>query len=81
MAITPLYALDEINTEIAAWKRCHLALAAGKSYTIITGSNSRTYSAQEIDSVWATLQRLQTLRAQIESSSYGPQVLVGRPAR
>lgn len=81
MAITPLYTLDEINAEIAAWKRCHLALVGGKSYTIETGDETRTYTAQDIDTVWTTLQRLQSLRVQIESSSYGPQFLPGRPAR
>jgi hypothetical protein len=81
MATTPLYTLEEINAEIAAWKKCHLSLAEGKAYTVTTGGGSRSLTTHDIDEVWDTLQRLQGIRVQIETGRSGPQFLPGRPRR
>lgn len=80
MAITPLYTIAELTTEITAWKACLTALAAGRSYTISNGGSSQSFTAQDIDVVRKQLEWFQSQRAELESAGRSA-VLVGRPAR
>ena len=80
MAITPLYTIEELNTEIAAWKLCLAALRAGKSYTFQSGGSQQSYTANDIDTVQKTLLWFQRQRAELEGGS-ASQVVIGRPQR
>lgn len=80
MAITPLYTIDELTTEITAFKAALRSLAAGKSYTISNGGSSQSYTANDIDTVRNHLTWLQQQRAGLESAGR-TQALVARPQR
>lgn len=80
MAITPLYTLSEIDTEIATAKKDLAAARRSLSSQFDGGGNSRRVQREQVKSLQEHLEWLQRQRAALQVGS-GPQSLVGVPAR
>ena len=76
----PLFTLSELDDQISAYKQALIALASSQTYSITTGSSTRSLTRTDLPSVRQTLEWLQGERVKITTGA-GPQIVAGRVRR